>query len=474
MAINFASNTKFELLSDDNLAEIHRASLQILQELGVRVDDKKIRNMLAEKGAALEGDLVFIPEKLVEQALADAPKTITIYNRSGREAMKLGTEAVYFGTHADMLQFLDPFTGEVREFKRQDTEMMVKIAESLDNIDFILAVGLAGDVPEKIQSQLALLDVVKNCSKPVNFSSNDVQGLKDQLKILEAVSGGSEKFKEKPFAFYYCEPIPPLYHPQESTDKLSIVAENEIPNVYMPYCMLGGTAPVTFAGALAQSNAEVLSGLVIHQLINAGAPIIYGAMPSIFDMKTTIGSYGAPEFHMLVAAAAELASFYKLPFYGTAGTTDARSIDEQAVSEAAMSCFSTILSKADLVHDVGIMDHCNSLSPEMVVLFAEIIDMLSVYRKGIAVNSEELALEVIAEVGPAGHYLTHDHTNENFRNIWYPELFSRDMEGKEISQIREKIKARITEITEREGERLSEENQVQALDEIEESLWKRV
>jgi trimethylamine---corrinoid protein Co-methyltransferase len=123
-------------------------------------------------------------------------------------------------------------------------------------------------------------------------------------------------------------------------------------------------------------------------------------MPSIFDMKTTIGSYGAPEFHLMVAAASEMAAYYSLPFYGTAGCTDAKPFDEQAVAEMTMELFSSVLSKANLVHDLGVMDHCNSISPEMVVLADELISGLKAYSRGIDLSDLPEALDLMKKVGP--------------------------------------------------------------------------
>ncbi len=153
---------------------------------------------------------------------------------------------------------------------------------------------MSSDVPPEIQSQIAFIDAVKYCNKVVNFSTNDLQGLIAIIEIASTVAGGAELLGEKPYLFFYCEPIPPLTHPEASVEKLRIAAEAKIPVVYMPFCMMGGTAVMSPSGALAQCNAEVLAGLIITQAINEGAPFIYGAMPSIFDMKTTIGSYAAP------------------------------------------------------------------------------------------------------------------------------------------------------------------------------------
>jgi len=216
----------------------------------------------------------------------------------------------------------------------------------------------------------------------------------------------------------------------------------------MPYCMMGGTSPMSFAGTLAQCNADMLTGLVITQLVSEGTPFIYGSMPSVFDMRTTIGSYGAPEFHLLVAASSDLAAHYGIPFFGTAGCTDAKVLDEQAVAETTMELFSTMISKANIVHDVGVMDHCNSVSPELVVLADEIIEGLKHYTQGVQVNTEELALDVIKEVGPGGHFLTNMHTLRNFKKVWYPSLFSRDMQNSNESLVRGKVTEKIKNIME--------------------------
>lgn len=439
----------FNILDDEKFTRIHEASLALMEEVGLKIQGEKVLELLYDVGASkTQNGLTRIPASLVEKALETVPKEFTLYSRDGEPYVRVKRDSICFGTHADQLEIIDPENGKARKFLRKDTELMTRIADYLPNIDFVLSVGLDADVPTGIQSQITFIETVKHFSKPVNFSSNDVQGLKDIIEIAAMVAGGRKELREKPFVFYYCEPIPPLTHPESSTEKLRISAEAGIPVVYMPYCMMGGTAPMSFAGALVQCNADVLAGLVISQLVNEGTPYIYGAMPSIFDMRTTIGSYGAPEFALLVAASSEIAHRYGLPFYGTAGTTDARFIDEQAVAEVTMFCFAALLSKANLVHDIGVMDHCNNVSPEMVVLADEIIEMLKHFVQGVRVTDEDLALDVIKEVGPGGHFLTTEHTVKNFKAVWYPKLFSRKMKNEEFSEVRDKIRSKIRHIME--------------------------
>jgi len=463
------------IIDQDKIDKLHDASLYLLGKVGMKVQGKDVTRLLLDYGCREAGDRILFPEEILEKALSAVPREITLYSKNGTPLICLGgKEQQYFGTHADQLEIIDPITGTVRPFLREDTSLMCRLANGLKNISFILAVGMSSNVPPEIQSQIAFIDTVKHCDKVINFSANDVQGLIDIIEIASTIAGGLEQLGDKPYLFFYCEPIPPLTHPKASVEKLQLAAEVKIPVVYMPFCMMGGTAVMSLSGALAQCNAEVLAGLVITQAVNEGAPFIYGAMPSIFDMKTTIGSYAAPEFHLLVAAAAAMADYYGLPFYGTAGCSDSRHVDEQAVAEVSMQLFSTVLSKADLVHDIGVMDHCNSVSPEMIVLANEIIDGLNSYARGINFDDLQEALEVIEAVGPGGHFLSEEHTLNNFKSIWYPEIFSREMKNKEVSEVRTKIREIIIRTGNEEKSTGFDEELLKDLYRFEKRLYERV
>jgi trimethylamine---corrinoid protein Co-methyltransferase len=461
-----------EILGKKEQELIHETSMDLLLKVGTKIEGSKALHLLNEAGCHPNSQgLTTIPRELVEYAIKTSPKEITLFNSAGAETIYLKTRGKqYYGTHADQLEILDPFSHSYRKFLREDTELMCRLANFLENISFILAVGMSADVHPLIQSQLAFIDTVKYSSKVINFSTNDLQGLRDIIEIASIASGGLANLQEKPFMFFYCEPIPPLTHPEASTEKLCLAAENKIPVVYMPYCMMGGTAPMSLSGTLVQCNAEVLTGLVLTQLAREGAPFIYGAMPSIFDMKTTIGSYGAPEFHLMVAAAAEMAAYYGLPFYGTAGCTDAKPLDEQAVAEMTIELFSSVLSKANLVHDLGVMDHCNSVSPELVVLANELITGLKAYARGIDLSDLSEAVDLIRKVGPGNHFLEDEHTLINFRNIWYPRLLSRAMKNEEHSEIKAKIKQIIMMAKQSEEDNCCNQHLISELDRYEQSL----
>lgn len=434
----------FRILSKDQIKRIHENTLTILEEIGVKVLHNEAIKILRDAGAKVDADsVVRIPSKMVEEALHACPKSIELYDRDGNLFMVLDGTHTYYGTNSDSFFILDPEVGKNRPFLLKDIEKIAKITDALPNMHFILSVGvLPEEKPEKA-ARLAFRECFKNTKKPVCFLANDPDTCRDIINISLQISGGRENFRSKPFVFHYSEPIPPLLHCEEGIEKVLLCADHHVPTVYMPYCLMGGTSPVTIAGALVQCNAEVLSGLVIQQLRNPGAPFIYGAMPAPIDMRTTTGLYAAPELHLAIGASCEIAKYYKIPFFGTAGVSDSKHLDYQAVMEAVMSCLLTGFTGPDLAHDVGLLDHSNIISPELIILTNEIINMIQPLTRGISVTEETLAIEVIRKAGlKRRSFIEEDHTYKHFREFWYPELLDRSMEG-ETLELSEKVREKL-------------------------------
>ena len=444
-------NIGFSVLTDKAKDLINEASLEILETIGMRVSGERILDKFAQRGLTPNADgIILIPRDLVKWALSTVPHELALYDIAGNERMRIdSSNRVYFGTHADQLEILDHKTNRARRYSLKDVELMCKLASNLENIDFVLTVGLTDDVPPAVQSQVSFIETCKYMEKTINFSTNTIGALQEIIDIAAVVAGGKDKLVAKPFIFNYCEPIPPLMHPIESTEKLFVSAENMIPCVYMPYCMMGGTSPLDRPATLAQCFAEILAGLVISQLAHEGAPYIIGSMPSVIDMRTTVGSYAAPEFHLMIAASSEMADYYNLPFYGTAACSDAKTIDPQSMSEISYQLMTTMMSKANLIHDVGILDHCNSVSPAAVVLANEIINSYKSFNRGVVIeNPEDIDLDLIRGVGHGKHHMMEDNTLMRFREVWYPDIFSRAMTNKDESDVLEQVTAVIDGIME--------------------------
>lgn len=429
--------------------EIYDVSLRILREIGVRVGSASVRKRLCSNGARVCGEIVYITDEMVSSALKTSPSVFKIYRTTGEDAMLLDGRSVYFGSGTDSVKYFDPYSGDITPCTRESARVMSILTEMLPNIDFIDAVGMISNIDARLGSRFAFSIALANTTKVLNFCADTAESYKDIIQLAADFSGGSENLKKKPFLFGYSEPVSPLFHSADGCEKLDVCARAGVPVVYMPYCMRGGTAPITFGGAMVQSMAEILSGLVIHQSCVPGAPFIMGCMPSVFDMKTTIGSYGAAEFHHGVLVSSEMADYFGLPFYGTGGTTDAGTLDFQAGAESMMCFISSMAGKINFVHDVGTFCHNVVLSPEFLVMCNDMIDSLRIFKQKIDFSYEDYRFELIKEIGPSGHYLTHDDTIANFRSINYSKFFTRDISYNTPNNIAEKIRKETRKLIER-------------------------
>jgi trimethylamine--corrinoid protein Co-methyltransferase len=420
------ASVKFSVLSEDQREELHLAAMHCLETTGCRVQEPEALELLRAAGAhEVEPGHVLIPGSLAEQAAASAPAAVTLYTRRGEPTVRLEGNRVYFGTGSDCPYVVDPETGERRRFTRADVGAAMRLCDALGNVDFVMSLGLVSDAPTEVSDRYQFEAMLTNTVKPIVFTAHDRAGMRDIMAMAAATRGGAEALEREPSVCLYAEPSTPLQHTRTAVEKLLEAAEQRLPVVYTPCPMAGGTAPATLAGCLVVAIAENLSGLVIHQLKRAGSPFIFGGVISIMDMRTAILSYGAPEMSLLSAALTDMAHYYRLPMFSTAGCSDAKVLDEQAAIEATTSVLMAALSGANLIHDLGFLEAAICGSLELVALSDEVIGMAKRMLGGIPMSEEELALDVIREVGPGGDFLSHEHTRRHFREHFVPEVIDR-------------------------------------------------
>ncbi|MCG8618989.1 MAG: trimethylamine methyltransferase family protein, partial [Desulfobacterales bacterium] len=241
---------------------------------------------------------------------------------------------------------------------------------------------------------------------------------------------GEANLRKSPFLFNYSEAISPLLYPENVMDKLVFCAEKEIPICLPSGCNAGGGGPVTLAGAMAQGIAENLIGLVIHQLANKGAPFLFAPNVSVLDMKHTVVSYGATEWSLTQAAFADMRDqLYNIPIWSFAGSTDSKEIDAQAGAEAMLSIITSLLSRCNVIHDVGYMESGHTSSLELLTMSDELIAMAKYFGRGIPIDQQTLALDVIDRIAKADNnaiFLSDPHTFAHFRQAHFlPELMDR-------------------------------------------------
>ena len=370
--------------------------------------------------------MVKIAQELVLKSIDSAPDNIAIYDRESKHVMDLGGHRSYYGTGSDLIYSLDSQTMLRHRCALDDVARAARVADAMPNLDFIMSFAHPSDIPAPQAYLHSFQAMAASSVKPIVCTAADRSDLSEIWEIGRILRDGEDELRAKPYAIYYGEPVSPLQHSVESVDKLLFCAEKSMPAIYSPAPIAGSTAPMTVAGHVAQGLAECFCGLVIHQLKAGGAPFIMGMGPAVLDMATAQCSYNAPEYLLSYIAIIEMSHFYNLPNWGYAGTTDSQIPDEQAAFEAGLETFIAEMAGSNLNHDVGYLDFGRTGSLDMIIILNEIIDQVRRLYRGIPVNEDTLALDVIREVGSDGNFLVHRHTLEHLQSTqWRPKLINR-------------------------------------------------
>lgn len=413
-------------LSDGAVADIHFATLEILERTGLRLYDEEAVTLLKKAGAHVsEGNLVRIPARLVEWAIQIAPKRIPLYDRNGRQVMALQGNNSYYGTGSDCPHILDHRTGARREATLADVVDGMRVCDYLPNIDFVMSMFIPSDVPVPVSDRYQMEAMLLNTTKPIVYVTHDLDGCRDAVEMAEVVAGGPDALRANPTACCYINITAPLRHNGEAIQKLMFLAKKGLPSIYVGSNTTRGViTPVTAAAAVALGNAGALAGLVLAQLVREGAPVVVmrtggGGL----DMSTMVSSYASPETQ---GYRGDVCHYYGLPIFGMAGCSDSKLPDEQALAEASLTLLVDSLMGANLIHDVGYIEYGLTNSLEMLTMCDDVIGWIRRFMEPQPVNRETLALDLIHEAGPDGEYLDKDHTYRHFREEWYPRLMNRD------------------------------------------------
>ena len=455
MRTNYAINSgvRFEMLSQDQLQELFDGVLHLLEYTGLDVYHDEAREILAKAGAWVDGLRVRLPSYLVKDALAKAPRSFTIFARDGnpKHHIHIGPGRAHFGPGPTCPNFIDVETLERRPYVKSDVPSVAKVVDALPNIDFCESLGTVNDVHHQLGALYEFAGMFPNTSKPIVAWSYDRFDSAGIHEIAVAEAGGQEAFELRPNYVHYCEPLSPLVSTFEAIDKLIFAARHRVPLIFTPCPISGGTAPITSAGIIIHGAAESWMGLTLAQAIQPGLPFFMGGVFSAMDMSSMILAYGAPELPLNMAALTELAHFAGLPLWQTGGCTDSKTFDEQAIIEGGMSVLFSALTGGDLCHDVGYTESAMTGSVFQLTAMDEAIGYARRITRGIEVNEDTLAVPVIHNVGPNGHYLREQHTRRYYRTeFWYPKLCDRrnyeewEMMGK--TTFKERTVARVHDI----------------------------
>lgn len=428
MKTNFNINRtiNYSVLSESDITQIHYATLDILKNVGNIIYDDEALKLLKKAGCKVEGKTVKVPPHIVEKALLTVPKQLTIFDRNGKRAMEVEGEEVFFGTGPTTPFTRDVYTRERRLTVVNDIEIHTKVADSLENIDFVMPLGSVSDVPKDKSDLYEFSTAVKYTTKPIPFIVWTKKNLKKVIEMASLFTGGLEGLIEKPFIIPFPEPVAPLTHPKDAVEILLYSAEIGLPVVYYTDPSLGASGPIDIYASIVQGNAECLMGLVMTQLKNEGIPYIMGASMAPMNMNNGLLNYGSPEYYLANSAHTKVCQYYGIPTWETGGTTDANDIDEQAASESTMCTFMAALSGNNFIHDCGYMEKCLTGSAEMLVLDDEIISFIKRIIKGVDSSNDKIMRKEISDIGPGGHHLDTEYTLKNFKDLWRPKIFPKE------------------------------------------------
>jgi len=406
---------QFNILSKEQIDRVFQATLDCLQRVGVEISNQEARDLLEDAGADVEGILVRIPPHIIQDAIAITPRSFTLCGRDPSRRLQVTPNHVYFGPGPTCTYFMDPQTGQRRKVQRKDPGTTARVCDALENINYVMSLGLIDDVPPPLASVYEFAEMITNTGKPLLSWAFKLDHLKDIYQMALCFAGNERELRRRPLFAFFSTWQAPLIHTNDDLANCLWAVEQGIPVVYAGGGIAGLNAPVTGAGLMVIQLANTFAGLAILQLKKRGAPVCVGGIPTVMDLRSARSTYGSPELSLYSAALCEIMRHLNLSFMGTAGASDSKLTDMQAAIESTTQILLSSLSGATLVHDIGFLDSADIGSLEMLVMNDEIISMTKRIMRGIEINRETLMLDLIDEVGPHGEYVSAEETAKRCR-----------------------------------------------------------
>ena len=456
-------------LKREDLRKIHSSTLKILEETGVRVDEENALKILGDAGATVDFKLriVKVPQSLIEEVVKKARKCVRLCGRNPKYDLTLGDGKVHIMTSSTGIKVLDMDTGEVRQSTKKDVENSARLADALENLHIYSIMVDALDCPEEIMGLEEVDAMFNNTEKHIDTGALETNDTRDEIRMAAAVAGGFEELRKRPIIDFMQTPVSPLIQDRGNTEAILECAKREVPLIVLNMAQAGGTSPVTVAGVLSLTNAEVLSGMLIAYLANPNVPLIYGTSSIVLNMRSLSGPsiFGLVEGDLIAMGAGQLAKYYGFPSLVNASLDGWSELKCKAVTAMLPS-----LAGADILYDGGLIEDAKTLSYEAMVIANEMAGMVLRTLKGIEVNEETLARHVIHKVGPGGNFLSERHTLEHLRK----EIFiSEILDKPRVKDIREAAKRKAKELLSTHQPEPLDKSVREELRRIVKEAWKR-
>ena len=412
---------KIELLTQDLIDRILDEAFQLMMKPGIKVQYAEARELLGSAGCEVDEDnqVVRIPESVARKALETVPNQFILYDREGNPKVTYGGDHVHFDPGSSGVHILDPETLEHKPSYTPDLVRIIKTAEMLPQYDAQSTAVVCNELPKEIGDFYRLYLVLLHSQKPIvtgAFSNDTLQTMIDMLAIF---AGGRKALAEKPQAVFDVCPSPPLIWSKFGAGNLIELARAGVPAEMVSMPLAGAAAPVTLLGSVVQHAAECISGITIHQLAKAGAPIVWGGAPAIFDMRKGSTPMGAVETAMIDASYAQVGKSLDIPTHCYLGATESKIVDAQAGLESGMSALIGALAGVNMISGAGMLDFLACHSPEKLTIDAEAIGMAKRMLEGIQARTETLATAMFEGINFKGDFLKQRITRELFSEEQY-------------------------------------------------------
>ena len=416
---------KLNVLDSDELESIQSATLDLLETVGVRFPSEEALRIFAEHGARVdeESQIVRIHSDLVKKALSQAPRSYKLAGRVKEADLLLDGSRSYFGTDGVGVETLDFITGASRSSTKEDVAKMARVADALSSIGFYWPMVSAQDYG--LTAPLHEIEAsFKNTVKHVQTVTSVDQTLANYaIRMAEIISGDRESMRAAPPLSALICTITPLSQDKEAIEAAMAYAKAGIPVGFMAMPTLGSTAPATTGGALVVGNAELVSAIVLMQLVAPGAPVFYSLCASVMDPQTAGYIVGIPEKYLCNTAGVQLAHDWGVPVLAGSFAMDApEPATWQLGRDSVYTSLMVAMAGADLAEGLGMIKSSTLLVPEQIIFDDEIYHTHRALVEGVDTSIDGLAMDAIKNVGPGGHFLAQKHTRKHLRKIWIPEL----------------------------------------------------
>jgi trimethylamine--corrinoid protein Co-methyltransferase len=428
----------FKILTEDSVLKIHQTAMKVIEEVGFEVQSEMALELFEGAGAKVDREkhLVRLNGDRVKDLIEAAPSEIRLCGQDEANDIVLGGRRVYAGTGGTALYVYDPAVKQKRQASLEDLRCIARLVDKLDNVHFFLLPTYPNELPLEQVDVNRFFAGLDNTTKHVMGGVYTLAGAEQVIRMAQTIAGSPRNLRQRSLISMIACIISPLRIDKTYGDMLVTIARNGIPVACPAEPLCGATSPVTLAGTLVVQTVDTLSGVMLTQIANPGTPVLFGSVATNTDLRNLNYLAGSIEMGLLNGAGAQMAQFYRLPFYATGGMTDSKSLDAQSGYESALTNLLCALSGANFIHDAaGLMEFAMTVSYEKYVIDNEILGMVMRAVEGIRVDDDTLAFDLIKQAGPGGNFVAARHTRHFMRSEHYrPSLSDRNSREEWLSK----------------------------------------